>query len=340
MSTKGNYIRLNRAIIADELYDCHPIARELFIYFLLKVNWIDDDKRGVKRGEWKGTINEIRDDLSWLSGYRRESYSKGQIRRAYGVLTGRGMVRSTGDTLGLHVSVVKYDRYQARKNTGDTTGDTPAFHPRSTPTPPNILYNNNNGNILEQEGYKNIYNEDSVSFSVQILKIVEPVFGNLYDPLHNLGGVTKWGPIVMQAVNDFSLDGVKAACHTLVELVNSGKVQYNNPKTFFTDGISGYIIRSQNKERVDKRESVAKQWEGFCITCGSSEVFENREQYQIGQLCKSCELDTLVSEWEYKHNKAPERTEPIKEPDVMVTESDDPEISEHMRVVQAFLRPK
>ena len=48
----------------SEVYRSSPVVRELFIWLLLNVGWQKNthgaDKAGVDRGQWKGTIEDIR----------------------------------------------------------------------------------------------------------------------------------------------------------------------------------------------------------------------------------------------------------------------------------------
>ena len=315
--------------------NCTPVVRELWFWLLMSVKWKSDKNRNIKRGTWTGTIDEIRNGLSWKSGYRTETYSKSQIVRSYGKLTEMGMVETTGGTMGISISICNYDTYQGFKTTDETTDETKAKRSRNTGrnTEPVPYYNNTIDNTIIVEEGKKEYNKDSVPVAIKILKIVEPVFGDLIDPLSGLGGISKWGTYVWSAINDYGEDSVINACITLCDLVSKGERQFNNPKVFFTDSLPGYIKISMDQQRTIEQQKEKSKWVGFCSECDGQYEFPSKPKPGSYEVCPGCNEMYLEDEVVYRDRK--------RDSKVQVTKQEEPdpiEENEDYKKVQAFLK--
>ena len=334
--SKGNYLKLYRSTLNSDIMDCTPVVRELWFWLLMSANWKTDEKKNINRGTWTGTIDDIRNGLSWRSGYRTDTYSKSQIARAYGKLTEMGMTDTTGGTGGISISICNYDTYQGFKNTGETTDETIATRSRDTGRKKDTrsYYNNNIiDTIIVEEGKKE-YNKESVSVAVKILKIVEPVFGDLVDPFSGLGGISKWGTYVWSAINDYGEDSVINACTTLCDLVSKGEREFNNPKVFFTDSLPGYIKLSMDKQRTIAKQKERAKWVGFCSSCDGQYEFESKPKPGSFEVCPGCKEDYLEDELIYRDRKKPKEVKVKEQP----KEEESLEQNEDFQKVQAFLK--
>lgn len=315
--------------MTSDVYRCAPVVRELWFWLLMRVNWADSDK--CKRGQWIGTIDDIRDELSWYSGFRKESYSKSQIVRAYGKLTEMRMVETMAESNGIRLSICNYARYQGSKSTGETVVDNVAKRSRNAEGSP--YYNNNNNKHIitnikqEEEEEKEI--PYSSNKAMKILRLVEPVFGDLCDPLAGLGGISNWGHIVFKAINTYSEQAVVDACNTLVDLTKKGEANYNNPKVFFDSGLPGYIVKSRKMVQKIKE----KEWTGYCVECDHSKTFKTNPGTSV--LCDNCGDDHLKEEWLYRHEKDIKNPKPKPEEPIEVLSDED---QEHKNIVEGFLK--
>ena len=328
----------------SEVYRSTPVVRELFIWLLLNVGWqtkdTEKDDVGVGRGEWKGTLDDIRKGLSWKSGYRTEMYTKAQIQRALVKLNGYNTVEYTGDTRGISVKVCKYDTYQGSRNTGRNTSETPPKRLRNADeNVKDISYNNkiyNKDISLNKDKEKEEVEEEAYSpnKAFQILKIVEPVFGNLADPFYGMGGISVWGPRVWEAIRTYSFDSVQIACEALVKLKMEGKVEVNNPDVFFKKGLPGYIVRAKNETAETVKQIEKKQWKGFCVECDGTKVFPSKPNGY--EPCDHCGDESFyMSEFDYKHEKSIRNPKPRVEPEDRYK---DVRGDENFEAVQNFLR--
>jgi uncharacterized phage protein (TIGR02220 family) len=106
----GGYVLLARKSLSSPLMDMTPLTVKLWHWMLLKAS--HKDHGNLKRGRLFTTIEEMRNAMSWKSGYRREKPSKDQIRSSYGALTEATMVTTTKTTRGMIITICNYHIYQ------------------------------------------------------------------------------------------------------------------------------------------------------------------------------------------------------------------------------------
>lgn len=109
----GFYIKA-RKIMNSEIMKKPPAVRELWDHLIMKAQHADFIS--LKRGQLYTSIPEIREDLSWFIGYRKETYSEKQMRGAMKVLTEGGMITKRKATHGMLVTICNYELYQGVKN--------------------------------------------------------------------------------------------------------------------------------------------------------------------------------------------------------------------------------
>ena len=111
----GGYILKARKTLESEIMDKPPLFSKLWDWMLLVANHKSGYK-GLKRGQFFTTINDMREAMSWKVGYRKHTPSKGDIRSAYETFTKRTMISIAKSTRGMVVTILKYDEYQNPKN--------------------------------------------------------------------------------------------------------------------------------------------------------------------------------------------------------------------------------
>jgi len=133
MPIRGGYILFARRFI-ELLADMPLLDRTLWVWLYCKAN--HKDYAGLARGELVTTIDEMRDAMSYRSGYRMIKPSIMDVRRALGRYCGSNMVVTRKTTRGLVITICDFDLYQNPANygcyadvrTGDTAGDKNRAH--------------------------------------------------------------------------------------------------------------------------------------------------------------------------------------------------------------------
>ena len=129
----GGFILFSRRFI-ELLADMPLLDRMLWVWLYCKAN--HSNQAGLARGELVTTIDEMRDAMSYRSGYRMIKPSIMDVRRALGRYCGNNMVVTRKTTRGLVITICDFDLYQNPANygcytdvrTGDTTGDKNRAH--------------------------------------------------------------------------------------------------------------------------------------------------------------------------------------------------------------------
>nr|AKH46552.1 replication protein [uncultured marine virus] len=132
---EGGYILLARRFSESELMSKPPLWIKLFVWMLLKANKTDGYK-GLKIGQFRTNINEMRAAMTYYAGASPRTPSIKQIRVIYESLT-KGTTEGTAKGLtngrakgtdnnaiikitkvrgGMLISVLNYEKYQEPKN--------------------------------------------------------------------------------------------------------------------------------------------------------------------------------------------------------------------------------
>jgi hypothetical protein len=111
---KGGYILQPRIIKNSEIYHMSPCSREVWALLLRNAKYEDDGS--LKRGQCFISIDDIRDELCWYVGYRKETYSRRSIEGTLKVLREKEMIVTTKVTHGMLITICKYDYYQDPEN--------------------------------------------------------------------------------------------------------------------------------------------------------------------------------------------------------------------------------
>lgn len=110
----GGYILKARKALESDLMDKPPLWSKLWDWMLLRAEWRRNGK--VTRGQFRTSIEEMREEMSWHVGYCKKKPSIKEIRKAYEGLTKGNMVSIKRGTRGMLVTVLNYDLYQEPKN--------------------------------------------------------------------------------------------------------------------------------------------------------------------------------------------------------------------------------
>lgn len=114
----GGYYIKARAIQESEIMRQPPHVREVWDYLLMNANHSDKKYGGheVKRGQLFRTYSQIREDLSWRVGWRKEMYSENHMKKAMKFLRESLMVTTKKAPGGVLITVLNYDKYQDPKS--------------------------------------------------------------------------------------------------------------------------------------------------------------------------------------------------------------------------------
>jgi ribosomal protein S24E len=129
----GGYILLARKITESEIMNKPHLFLKLWVWMLLKANWKDRDK--LKRGQLLTTTAEMRDEMSYLVGYRKSTPTKDEIRSAYEALVKASMITTARTTRGMVVTICNYEYYQTPANYEDHNENHNESATKPAPTP-------------------------------------------------------------------------------------------------------------------------------------------------------------------------------------------------------------
>lgn len=163
----SGWVKLYRQIDESELMDLTPTAREMFLYFIRKVNHSDSALNGLKRGVGIFTYPQIIEALSWRQGCVKKTYSKDQIYKGLGSLVVADCVAYTKTTRGIVLEVLNFHKFQGLDNHVDDTVDDKVaarLHGTINKNDKNIIYNKNNKSACAHTPASN-FKEDQPSLS-------------------------------------------------------------------------------------------------------------------------------------------------------------------------------
>jgi len=139
---KGGYYLKARCIRESAIAHSSPCVRELWDYLLREANHRDVKYDGfvIKRGQLFKSYRQIRDDLSWHVGYRKQRYSENQMKKGMKHLAKELMITTTKKPRGVLITISNYDYFQNPENyegtnegTNEGTTKEPRRNQRGTP---------------------------------------------------------------------------------------------------------------------------------------------------------------------------------------------------------------
>ena len=320
---RGGYVLLSREILTGDYYSFTPCTREVFMYLLLKVNYIDGKR--FKRGSQFFQLTRIREDLAWSKGFVKQSYTEDQMKTALNTLVKHDMITCAKTARGIHVTICNYDSYQnpdnyeyrheARMNPAMKPDTQPPMKAPLKQKKEEVIINkkkqtNKSSNSLNENGKdrKEVGNVKELQTRREIDEIME--ITKRFLPVQT----AEHRVYIAKHLRNHGADVVKRACELYWKLFSTGKIEkpVNNPVYFYNDGIYGWINRVlQETQKVEPK--IIKR---YCIKHGEMEF----ESDKIPQNCPKCG-DILYGKLEY--NSVLNSLNPKTEPQVVEDSSSD-----------------
>jgi len=111
---KGGYVLQPRVINNSDVMKMPPVTRELWFYLCRNVQW--SQYKNLRRGQGYFNLGDIQEDLCWMVGYRKMTYSKPQLTKSLRRLREGFMIETARATHGLVITICNYDFYQDPNN--------------------------------------------------------------------------------------------------------------------------------------------------------------------------------------------------------------------------------
>ena len=110
----GGYVIIARKLLASGIMEKPPLFLKLWIWMLMKAS---HKKHGsLKRGQFRTSIDEMREAMAHKVGYRIVKPSRKEIWGIYDFLTKVTMIVTTKVIHGLVITILNYDYYQNPEN--------------------------------------------------------------------------------------------------------------------------------------------------------------------------------------------------------------------------------
>ena len=104
------WLKLYRKVLDNGIMDKPPLHFKLWIWMLCKANYQSD--KGLRKGQFKTSISEMREAMSYKIGYRKITPSIKEIRGAYQGFTKDSMAVTTKGTHGLTITILNFKKLQ------------------------------------------------------------------------------------------------------------------------------------------------------------------------------------------------------------------------------------
>lgn len=158
----GGYYIMARQAKDSDIAHAPPHVREIWHYLIREANHQGKKKYGevLDRGQVLKSYEDIREDLHWMVGWRKQRYSKDQCETAMKFLRkprrNGSMVTTRRTTRGLIITIINYDYYQNPKNYESHNCDHNGDHNEAynlPQTPDTIDKNGKNGKKERRKEY-------------------------------------------------------------------------------------------------------------------------------------------------------------------------------------------
>jgi len=110
----GGFIIVARKLLESGIMEKPPLYTKLWVWMLMKASW--KDHGNLKRGQFRTSIDAMREAMTFKIGYRTLKPSRREIRDVYEALTKGTMIVITKVTHGMIITILNYDYYQNPKN--------------------------------------------------------------------------------------------------------------------------------------------------------------------------------------------------------------------------------
>lgn len=153
----GGYVLKPRKIKNSDISDASPCTRETWDYLIREANH-KPFKRGkfkLDRGQLFRSYDEILDDLCWYVGWRKERYTKNQMKQAMKFLRDTERITTSKKPGGVLITICNYSTYQDPSNyerTNEETKETTIEKPlRNQEETSHNYKNDNNGKNVKND---------------------------------------------------------------------------------------------------------------------------------------------------------------------------------------------
>ncbi len=114
MTLKNGWIKLHRKVLESDIMAKPPLYFKLWVWMLFQARFNPSKK--LKRGQFKTSIQEMREAMAYKIGYKKITPTIKQVRGVYTSLTLGTMIVHTKVTGGMLITICNYDKYQAKEN--------------------------------------------------------------------------------------------------------------------------------------------------------------------------------------------------------------------------------
>lgn len=145
---RGGYVLRPRKIQHSDISNASPCVRETWEYLIREANYesYKNGKFKLERGQLFRSYDQIINDLCWYVGWRKETYTKEQMKHTMKFLRDTGRITTTKKPGGVLINIVNYDYYQDPSNyerTNEKTKEGTIDEPRKNHEGTSHNYNNN-----------------------------------------------------------------------------------------------------------------------------------------------------------------------------------------------------
>jgi len=115
MADKVGWLKLYRKVLDNGIMDKPPLHFKLWIWMLCQAKHHSGD--GLKKGQFKTSIKEMQEAMSYSIGFCRKTPTIKQIRGAYESFTQDGMTGIVKGTHGLTITIINFSKLQSSDKT-------------------------------------------------------------------------------------------------------------------------------------------------------------------------------------------------------------------------------
>lgn len=233
----GNYIKLYRSFLEWEYWDDINTSR-IFIYMLLKANWVDR--------EWKGTVIKRGSFVSSIAKIALETHlSVDQVRTAVKHLRDTEVITTVSTPRNTVFTVVCYEKYQGSAEA----------NPKQNPEPlTDQIPNNSPTKSQQHKNIKNIKNNKNI-YSAAVIPHLNEKAGTRFredsDSTERL--------LSARANEGFTVeDMIKVVDKKCEEWIGTEFEKYLRPKTLFSASHFDEYLNQKNNPAKKKPETKNK----------------------------------------------------------------------------------
>lgn len=239
----GGFILLARKTQDNDVLAAGPpLYTKLWVWMLMQAFWKNGDK--YSRGQFRTTIREMREAMSWKVGYRKYLPKVCHIRRAYEAFTKSTMISTTKSTRGMVITICNYDKYQNPKNYEEHSEE----HDGGTTKSTTVAQDREEGEYKKKEEGKKQHVSGENILAKEILEYLNDAVGGKYKPVD---GTLR--PIIARLKEGYTFDDfcqvIRGQMKDRYFLENP---KFLRPSTLFGSKFAGYLQAAPKLEILEK----------------------------------------------------------------------------------------